>query len=368
MYKNGINIIKSNNDIAEVRIIFKWGSINEDKDTIGCSHLLEHLVCKSTDDISIKYDNDGILLNAYTSSNETVYYISGLTEYIVKYASDFIDRITNYELNEQDFENEKNIVITEINDIKTSPISIAMQNYLSTKYNYYFAGGMEESVKNISFERFKQLYEEVKAHIYAIVIHINKDIDAIDTNVEFFGDSEDETTIQEIDAEPFYEPIEYPATNRSCCVIATPIYEKTKFPIIFTINQLMTFGLNSILYRELREKHNLFYGIEKELCYSNENFLYIYGFECEKHPDEYEPLIKEIFTNWKNYFTEDLFNMIKNKTIITNKKCIANNILDYKFYNNEYNDFVIDDVKYEDVLNEMENGFFENLEIIFVKN
>jgi len=109
-----------------IGIWVKVGSRYEKENKNGISHFLEHMYFKGTEsrsarDIAIESDALGGELNAFTSTEYTLFYIKVLNEYIEKAADLLTDIFMNSTFPESDIEKEKNIVLEEIKMVEDNP-------------------------------------------------------------------------------------------------------------------------------------------------------------------------------------------------------------------------------------------------------
>jgi predicted Zn-dependent peptidase len=109
-----------------IGIWVKVGSRYEKENKNGISHFLEHMYFKGTEgrsarDIAIESDSLGGELNAFTSTEYTLFYIKVLNEYIEKAADLLTDIFLNATFPESDIEKEKNIVLEEIKMVEDNP-------------------------------------------------------------------------------------------------------------------------------------------------------------------------------------------------------------------------------------------------------
>ena len=89
---NGIPVLMDNIDsinTISLGIFVKTGSRDEYPEESGVSHYIEHMMFKGTTnrtakDISEEVDNEGGMINAYTSRDTTCYYIQMLSNKIEK--------------------------------------------------------------------------------------------------------------------------------------------------------------------------------------------------------------------------------------------------------------------------------------------
>ena len=105
--------LRSQTDLAGFYIIYEGSTNLEKRGNYGISHLMEHLVCKSFEHLREAFEREGIDWNAYTSSNEIVFYFTGLDENLNKRRYDLIELMSNFDITKKDFEKEKKIVLQE---------------------------------------------------------------------------------------------------------------------------------------------------------------------------------------------------------------------------------------------------------------
>lgn len=109
-----------------IGIWIKIGSRYESPDKNGISHFLEHMFFKGTErrsaqDIAVEIDSLGGEINAYTSTEYTVFYVKVLTEYMGQALDLLSDIFLKSTFPETDIEKEKNIVFEEIKMVEDNP-------------------------------------------------------------------------------------------------------------------------------------------------------------------------------------------------------------------------------------------------------
>ncbi|MEW6600647.1 MAG: pitrilysin family protein [Nitrospirota bacterium] len=109
-----------------IGIWIKIGSRYENHDKNGISHFLEHMFFKGTrsrsaQDIAVEIDSLGGEINAYTSTEYTVFYVKVLSEYMGPALDLLSDIFLNSTFPETDIEKEKNIVFEEIKMVEDNP-------------------------------------------------------------------------------------------------------------------------------------------------------------------------------------------------------------------------------------------------------
>ena len=131
----GIKIIYdyiSNVSSASIGVFIKTGSKDELEEEAGLSHLLEHMMFKGTKnrnymEISQEVDYLGGSVNAYTSKEETVYYISVLKDYVEQALDILCDMVGNSVFDEAELEKEKDVIIEEIRMYQDTPDDLVME-------------------------------------------------------------------------------------------------------------------------------------------------------------------------------------------------------------------------------------------------
>jgi predicted Zn-dependent peptidase len=118
---NGLEIIAECNPAAysaAIAFFVKTGSRDETTALSGVSHFLEHMAFKGTPtrsaaDVNRELDEMGAHSNAFTSEEQTAYYITVLPEYQDR-ALDLLSDMMRPSLRPADFETEKQVILEEI--------------------------------------------------------------------------------------------------------------------------------------------------------------------------------------------------------------------------------------------------------------
>ena len=120
--QNNLHIISESNPNLKVFalvICINIGSRDEIKEINGISHLIEHLIFKrsakkSAKQIANRFEDLGAFANAFTSKEQTVFYVRGLVENFDKILELLFEIVYNSEFIEKEIEKEKVIIIDEI--------------------------------------------------------------------------------------------------------------------------------------------------------------------------------------------------------------------------------------------------------------
>ncbi|HEX9057990.1 MAG TPA: pitrilysin family protein [Ktedonobacterales bacterium] len=164
---NGLQILAQEMpDLESVAICFfaRTGARDEhDPALYGVSHFLEHMTFKGTqrrtaEQITLDFNAMGAEFNAYTSSEQTVYYARILGEYLPN-AVDLLSDMMRPRLDAHDFDLERSVILEEIARSEDSPMSQAYRRLLQA----YFAGhplghdvlGTRESISELQVEQMR---------------------------------------------------------------------------------------------------------------------------------------------------------------------------------------------------------------------
>lgn len=186
---NGLSVIYEKNDhvgIVSLQIGVRVGSANEKNDESGLCHLIEHMVFKGTQsfapgEIATLVEAHGGELNAYTSLDQTVYYINLPSRHIAIGLKLIKEMVFDAKMDAAELEREKEVVIEEIRRGQDSPHRVLSETLFSAFYGKHPYGrpviGTAELVKGYSSEKIKAFYKKHYAPqnmILAVCGHVDE--------------------------------------------------------------------------------------------------------------------------------------------------------------------------------------------------
>lgn len=126
------------NGLVSLSVTFKNGSMSETPAANGVSHFIEHLVFRGSrkytlEEISKESERLGGYMNAYTTKEQTTFYINGFSGNFDKFMDILLDIAFFPNLSEADFKHEQKVILTEIASLKDSP-----EEYLDEEAEGYF--------------------------------------------------------------------------------------------------------------------------------------------------------------------------------------------------------------------------------------
>jgi predicted Zn-dependent peptidase len=277
--ENGLPVVMEplkNMRSVVVGIWVKVGSRYEPPGMNGISHFLEHMFFKGTKkrsakDISFETDSLGGELNAFTSRENTTFYVKVLDEFLKQGLDLLLDIFLNSTFPDEDIEKEKKIVKEEIKMVEDTP-----DDYIHDLSNRTIWGdsGIGQSVLGRR--------ETIRAFTRSdIIAHIKKYYGTKDIVIACAGNFEHDQLISLLNkdlgnlrrgSEPergsppeFHSRVEVFSKELSeahfCIGIKGIPHSSRERYCLYIINTILGAGVSSRLFQEIREKRGLAYSI-----------------------------------------------------------------------------------------------------------
>lgn len=307
----------------------KVGSRNEPPEKNGISHFLEHMFFKGTKkrsakDIAFEIDSLGGELNAFTSRENTTFYVKLLDEFLEKGIELLSDIFLNSTFPEEDIEKEKKIIKEEIKMIEDIP-----DDYIHDLSNQTIWGnsGLGQSVLGRR-DTIKLFTKD------DLISHIRKYYGTKDIVVSCAGNFEDEHLLSLLnknlghlrrgsepwrgEAPDFANKVDVFSKELSeahiCLGIKGIPQASDERYSLFTINTILGAGVSSRLFQEIREKRGLAYSIYSFIAsYFDTGVWGVYaGVSRKKVKEVLELILAEIY-NLKDTINETELQRAKNQ-------------------------------------------------------
>lgn len=284
---NGLTIITDNDNnskIGTLSYLVKSGSHSEDDSNYGIAHFTEHMLFKGTTnrhftDINQDIENIGGLLNAETSFQYTRYYCvvpSDVWEMGLDVISDIV---WNNTIPEEEFENEKTVVLEELkmySDDSSSNVMDKLNVIMNKQYeNRQLVGGTVESVSKITRDQMIDFID--KNYTYDNVVFVgtgNVDHDKI---VEFITQYT-KIDMSNIDKKDNLEFNPYENSGDEIILSKGEIYQahiafglfgptpsNDDYVAFEVLNNILGGNSSSLLYHEIRETLGLAYTVSTNI-------------------------------------------------------------------------------------------------------
>ncbi len=194
---NGIRIVLERIPFLRSIAMGIWvanGSRNEQEETCGISHFIEHMLFKGTEgrsakDIAEEMDAVGGQINAYTSKEYTCYYTRTLDTHIDIALDVLTDMFFHSKFADEDILKEKNVVLEEINMYEDSTEELVHDLLQETLWQGDPLGypilGTEQTISGFNSSLLKQYYKDhYQPHNTVIAVAGNFDMETLYQKLE----------------------------------------------------------------------------------------------------------------------------------------------------------------------------------------
>ncbi len=353
-----IQNVKSSTDLSGMYIHYQGSTINESKGMLGISHLMEHLICKSWEDMEDVFAQKGIDWNAWTSNDSIMFYWLGLDEYLKPFKKDLIKRISKFSITEKQLENEKKIVIEEYNNYFSMPREAHSMNLSRIKFNDFDPIGLREDIENIDLKMCKEYFDFQFKNPHKI-INISKN-SPLTMNSLVFNDIEYHKSYK---LGNYNNKVENMCQSDNNSIIYYSDIVSKDFAYIKFICKMLSDGLNSPLMQEVREKRGLAYGIGAYLTQlsSSEGSIKIFTDVSDTSFATISSVVEEVLDNPDKYITQKRLDIVKEGIEIKLKKDKINQYKSYESFimkDDAKISLILPDINLEKVL-EVYNRYFK---------
>jgi len=341
--------LKSQTDLSGFYVVYEGSTNLEKKGWYGISHLMEHLMCKNFEHLQEDFDRDGIDWNAYTSSNEIVFYLTGLEDKVNKWKGEFMDLLGQFNVTKEQFENERNIVLEEYMDSFNDQTQSHMLNLSRKLFGDFDPIGLRQDLEKLKFMDCLNFFELQYAKPTKIINvskkdYKNKTLDFAERTIiknAAFGNND--------------VPLELnnDFKDKTSIAILSPIINED-FAYVHFINAMLSLGLKSPLYQEVREKRGLVYYVHCYQSRMNQQGLNTISTQTSnRNFTAVVDAIESVISNPKKFLTKDRFNLVKDYYGVRKQK---DEILRYKSVNQWINPEgwsvydILDDINLKKVL------------------
>lgn len=301
---------------SSIQMCFKIGWRNDEEKTLGLAHLFEHLVGKRTkefpgkSEFAKKLDEMGIVTNAQTGPDTTVYFQNQTNENLLSSLKMLYEAIYFSVFELEDLEKEKKVVLTEAREYLDNDDSVLWKQtsvslFPGTSFEKFFFGS-EETMKNISlgeFEEFYKMYKNPKNSILLVSANNSKNKKPVLKFLEKFY-KENKNVLEKKEIEKFedkktqivkFTKIEKPDRTQTNLRVGYLIenFSKKERVTFSVINSLLLGGFSGKVIQKLRDELGLIYWMQmgKNQFLQNKSFV-MFATGCEK--GNREEIVKEL--------------------------------------------------------------------------
>jgi predicted Zn-dependent peptidase len=276
---NGLTVVSEY--IPSVRSIslgvwIKTGTRFEEKKHNGVAHFLEHMMFKGTKrrtprQIVRSIESLGGQMNAFTSKEQTCYYVEILDEHLPRAVEVLADILHNSTFAEKEFEKERRVILDEIQSLEDSPDEMIHDYFVEKLFPEHGLGypilGTPHTVENIQREDmlhfFRSCYTAPDIVIAAAGNISHEKLIELTGRFFRFPEKNSRAPLPKSPALQTGEFImERPIHQVHLCmgVPAYPYAHPRKFNLLI-LNTILGGGMGSRLFQNIRERHGIAYGI-----------------------------------------------------------------------------------------------------------
>ncbi len=275
---NGLTVLLEENHSAPVVAVNVWvkvGSACEEEGEYGLAHVHEHMVFKGTEkrgvgEIARVIEGDGGDINAYTSFDETVYYVVIASRFLDTALDVLSDSMENSKFDPNELNKELEVVLEEIRRGEDTPSRKLSERLFSEAYTVHPYGrpviGSNQSVRSFTRDRVVTFYRKWYSPSNMVLVLVG-DFDArkvIPKIQETFGAIKaspiprcrvpEEPAQKEIKSFVFDKNIQ---EGYFSLAFHTPSVEHEDAPVLDVISNILGGGESSRFYRGVKEEKGL---------------------------------------------------------------------------------------------------------------
>jgi predicted Zn-dependent peptidase len=310
--------LKNETDLSGFYIVFRGSTNLEKKGTYGIAHLSEHIYCKAIEDLQDELQQYKIEWNAYTSSNEVVFYFTGLEEFLCKYRDVIVEKMMSFVPTAEMLQKEKLIVIEEYLDSFTDQFQSFRSNLTRRTDGDYSPIGLKEDIENITYDDFMAFYNMQYGNP-DMIVSVSKTFVYVNDTIQFTDRAKLNKTIWEAELSAPLEGSTFPESDKVSIVYTQEVDVKDAALMRILCTALGS-GLNSPLYQEIREKRGLAYFVYAFLSNTGNKYtLEISTSTTKGNESKVEEALLEVFNNPTKHITSERLNTIKESAYIDGK-------------------------------------------------
>jgi predicted Zn-dependent peptidase len=315
--KNGVRIVLENIPTVRSVAIGVWigtGSRNENPQTNGISHFLEHMFFKGTTTRSAKeiaesFDSIGGQVNAFTSKEYTCYYAKVLDTH-AQFALDVLaDMFFNSTFVEEELNKERNVVLEEIKMYDDTPDDIVHDLLSRAIYGDHPLGypilGTEETLKTFTGDTLKEyIHNHYTPENVVISIAGNVSESFIKEVEKYFGSYEGGKNAITENIPTFHSnrlSRKKETEQAHLCIgfEGLKIGHEDVYSLII-LNNILGGSMSSRLFQEVREQRGLAYSVfSYHSAYQDNGVVTVYGGTGAKQLDVLFETIQETLDKLK---------------------------------------------------------------------
>ncbi|MBU4261565.1 MAG: insulinase family protein [Proteobacteria bacterium] len=317
--------------VATVQIWVKAGSIYEDKNEAGITHLIEHMIFKGTPTrglgrVAGDIEEVGGRINAYTSFEYTVYHATLSARFWERGLDVLTDALRHSTFDPDELEREKKVILEEIRMRNDRPETKLFEQLMTTAYTVHPYRlpiiGTAQSVTGFTRDDIlKYMQDHYHAENFTVVVVGDvRYADVLSAVKNLMGDIEQGDHVQpplpqepDQDAPRFFQQKD--DINQTHLALAFPVtpFVHPDTPVLDVIAAILGQGEASRLFNELRNEKRLVYRVSAAAFTPKDKGLMeaTATLDAAKLPEAMEAMLEEFFRLKYLRVSEEELNRVK---------------------------------------------------------
>lgn len=329
--KNGMTVVfkKRDNKVVSVAFAVRQGGANESRDEKGISHFVEHMLYKGTPTrnshkISTEIEKNGGELNGFTSEQLTAYWCKMPSKHIDVALNVLGDMVRNPLFDKKEVDKERNVIFEEMKMYKDSPRLYVFEKIKGLLYEGELAIpiiGTKKSMENNTRRKLKDFFDKLYAPENLILCVVGDcDFDYVCNYAEKNFKKRKAVSPRKVAVSKINKELveKRHAIDQANVVFAfhSPLPSDKDFPAMQVLTILMSGGMSSRLFSEIREKRNLAYAV-KGFIEGDKDFAFsgIYVGTTPENVEKVKKIILDEFEKVNNDLSEDELKMVKEQIV-----------------------------------------------------
>ena len=269
-----INLENQNSKVVSLQVWINCGSIYEEDSQKGLSHFIEHLVFKGSNgyglgEIAKKIESMGGELNAFTSFENTCYYVNIPSVYLNE-ALKVLNQLAFCPcFDEQEIDNERGVVLEEINRGADLPTRVLSENFFNIHFPEHNYGdpilGTKDIINNVSRDQIIDYYKKYYSpkNSFLVISGNIGDEKTLQNTIQniFTFENNNNFEAKIISEAKFTNGINVKLNKKNIneayflCGYHIPNFFNDDIPAIDVLSTILSDGESSILYQKIRNNN-----------------------------------------------------------------------------------------------------------------
>ncbi|MDX8390237.1 MAG: pitrilysin family protein [Mariprofundaceae bacterium] len=288
-----------------IGIFFDVGSRDETAEVAGIAHALEHMLFKGTAKMDVhtlseKLDQLGGSANAFTSKERTCFHMHVLHEDWPEALAILLDMVRTPAIPDAEWQREREVIYSEMAMVEDSPEEWVSDQHTQFLFPDHTMGwptlGTPESLADISREdlcHYLESHYQPPRMLIAAAGRIDHQalVDQVADQTWGEADAKEKRTVPEMAEGTQWLPRDMEQAQIICSWQGLKSGSDER-PLMWLANQMLGGGMSSRLFREVREKRGLAYGVGSYISTFSDVGLWSIG--CGTNPEQISPCIDVI--------------------------------------------------------------------------